>query len=517
MLTNGCSLQAISINMTLVSRISALAVLSLLLLLSCVCSVSSAEIISSDEDYLLLINEQPPQQQRRPNIIFIFQDDLGLGDLGCYGHPYAKTPNLDRLAKEGSKFHNFHVSGVTCNPSRTGFMTSRHPASFSNYPASFGFQGVPTVTELLKENGYATAHIGKWHIGPKSSEKNGTYGIDHVQVIGGRMDHPRGKDFKIYDSAVNYLKDHHKRYNNTKPLYMNVWGHAAHMDVKPASSLVQKFSNVKVNRGDFIGSFMQSKFDRRGDKTNSMMRKYLAETHAMDSLIGKLLDTLDDLGMASNSIVVFSADQGPSSGAMGYSGGLRGEKMMQWEGGTRVPFIVRWPGHVPADHVNCHSAVSALDFLPTLASILDLPLADEHKFEGEDVSDIWYGSDRSRQEPIFHKVSSNNPEVKRAMLYGKWKMHWNTRRDPELYDITANHDENKNIWKQNPDIGTPMLEKLIEWDERLPNKYSLKEGNTPKSFNPYAPPILVGPPDIDPGINNPPLHERRCITETDVE
>ena len=202
---------------------------------------------------------------------------------------------------------------------------------------------------------------------------------------------------------------------------------------------------------------------------------------------------------------------------MGYSGGLRGEKLMQYEGGTRVPFIISWPGHIPADHVNCHSAISALDFLPTILTILGIKF-DSKRFEGENIKDIWFGSDRSRKNPLFFKVSSNNPEVKRAMLYGKWKMHWNTRRDPDLYDITANHDEDKNIWAKYPDVGNAMLEKLIEWDRSLPSRYSRREGEKEKFFDPNKMPTIIGPPDnVDPGINNPPLHEQRCIDETDIQ
>lgn len=184
----------------------------------------SSEKISSDEHDLIRVDGTDAAADNRPNIIFIFQDDLGFGDLACYGHPYAQTPNLDRLAAEGTLYRNFHVSGVTCNPSRTGFMTSRHPATFPNYMASFGFQGVTTITDVLKQNGYATAHVGKWHIGPKSTEKNGTYGIDHVQVLGGRKDDPQGKDSRIYNAAIKHLRHHHSIHNGTKPLYMNVWG-----------------------------------------------------------------------------------------------------------------------------------------------------------------------------------------------------------------------------------------------------------------------------------------------------
>jgi hypothetical protein len=121
----------------------------------------------------------------RPNIVMIFADDLGTGDLACYGHPYAVTPNIDRIAKEGTRFTRYYATGVTCCPSRTGFMTSRHPASFENYMSAYGFGDRITVTELLRDNGYATGHFGKWHIGPeKPGRANGVYGIDEVGIIG---------------------------------------------------------------------------------------------------------------------------------------------------------------------------------------------------------------------------------------------------------------------------------------------------------------------------------------------
>ena len=102
---------------------------------------------------------------QRPNIVFMLADDMGIGDLGCYGHPYAVTPNIDRLAEEGTRFTRYYATGVTCCPSRTGFMTSHHPASFDSYMADFGFGDKVTISELLNDEGYATGHFGKWHIG----------------------------------------------------------------------------------------------------------------------------------------------------------------------------------------------------------------------------------------------------------------------------------------------------------------------------------------------------------------
>ena len=121
------------------------------------------------------------QAGEKPNIIFIFADDLGYGDLACYGHPYAKTPALDQLAKEGTRFTQAYVTGVTCCPSRTGMMTGKFPGTFAKYMSDHGFGDRVTITELLKRNGYRTGHFGKWHIGPET--KNGTYGID---VINGK-------------------------------------------------------------------------------------------------------------------------------------------------------------------------------------------------------------------------------------------------------------------------------------------------------------------------------------------
>ena len=179
----------------------------------------------------------------RPNIIFILADDYGWGDPACYGHPYAKTPNIDRLAREGTRFTQFYATGVTCCPARTDLMTGKRPATFAKYPASFGFGDRVTVTELMKKAGYATGHFGKWHIGP--SETPGTYGID---VIGSDEENtaPKpvdgGKDTRVYDNAIAFLEKH-----KDVPFYMNVWGHITHHPVDPTQKFVDEFASLKVN------------------------------------------------------------------------------------------------------------------------------------------------------------------------------------------------------------------------------------------------------------------------------
>ena len=288
----------------------------------------------------------PAAAERPPNIVFMFADDLGYGDLDCYGHPYAKTPALDQLAKEGTRFTQFYVTGVTCNPSRTGLMTGLFPARFPKYAADFGFGERVTITELLKRRGYRTGHFGKWHIGPEESD--GTYGIDTVKVIGKSRDTTTdniGRDDDLYSAAIDFIRE-----NKDGPFYVNVWGHATHYPVNTPEGLVAEFNDVIVDRKDFSQA-MQHKFDeckQIGGDLDDSMRQYLGDVYQIDRNVDRLLKTLDELGLQDNTIVVFSSDHGPapvvlakqgtskySNNMLGYAGQFRGGKHEQYEGGTR--------------------------------------------------------------------------------------------------------------------------------------------------------------------------------------
>ena len=186
-----------------------------------------------------------------PNIVFLLADDLGGGDLHCYGHPYARTPNMDSIARDGTRFRQFYATGATCCPTRTGLMTSKFPATYPTYPANGGFANRVTITELLKKQGYATGHFGKWHIGPE--QKPGTYGIDSIgageEEQGGKKKKKaddRGRDAHIYDDAIQFIERH-----KSGPFYVNVWGHIPHNPVNPTDALVKRWSGLKVKDGDF--------------------------------------------------------------------------------------------------------------------------------------------------------------------------------------------------------------------------------------------------------------------------
>ena len=429
-------------------------------------------------------------QDRPPNIVFIFADDLGFGDLGSYGHPYARTPALDKLGSEGTRFEQFYVTGVTCCPSRTGFMTSRHPASFPKYMSGHGFAGRATVTELLKKRGYRTGHFGKWHIGPDSSD--GTYGIDEIDVMGGNKKSKGGRDVGLFEAATGFIER-----NKDRPFYVNIWGHITHFPVGPVQSLVDEFKDVKVSRADF-GYHQQKTFDEAeafGGDLNVGMRNYLGDVYSLDLQVGRLLAKIDALGLRENTIVVFSSDHGPApvklgSGKndaparkkyavnmLGYAGGLRGGKHNQFEGGVRSPFIVRWPGKVPAGRVNKTSVFSGLDWLPTLCHIAGAKIdAKALKLEGENVVDIWLGSDRSRNDPLFWKTSA--PGAKPAMREGKWKLHAGNRqlRNASLYDLSVDPEERSDVAAKHPGVMKQMTAKLAKWNATLPKEYDKSGG-----------------------------------------
>lgn len=417
--------------------------------------------------------------QRPPNIVFMFADDLGYGDLGCYGHPYMQTPNLDRLAEQGTRFTQAYVTGITCNPSRTGYMTGKFPASFARYTADFGFGKRITITELLKEKGYATGHFGKWHIGPV--KKNGTYGID--RIASGKRSAELGRDAGLYGEAINFIRE-----NKDKPFYINVWGHITHYPVNPPAHFAERFKDETVDLDKF-GPTMQEKYrnvKQLGKDFDAGMRNYLGDVASLDDMVGQLLKALDEEGLADNTIVVFSSDHGAapvklnkkdvdndpdfSANMLGSAGPFRGGKHTTLEGGVRVPFIIRWPGKVPANKVDEDSVISGIDWLPTLCSIAGIEI-DADDFDGEDVSAAWLGKQaHERVKPLFWRNSAKGAAI--TMRMGQWKLFFARKgREVQLFDLNEDPLEQDDLAEQHPKVVKQMREQAEAWAATLPKDY----------------------------------------------
>ena len=420
-----------------------------------------------------------------PNNVFLFADALCYADLGCYGHPYAKTPAIDSLAEQGTVFTQFYVTGVTCSPSRTGAMTGIFPARFPKYPADFGFGDQVTVTELLQQRGYKTGHFGKWHMGPK--DKDGTYGIDKIETIGKSNDAMLGRDDDLYTAAIQFINE-----NKDGPFYVNVWGHATHFPVNTPPNLVNPFQSMKLNRNDFSPT-MQKKFNQSfgiDENLDESMRQYLGDVYQIDLNVGRLLKELDDLEIANNTIVVFSSDHGPapvklpskgireySKNMLGYAGPFRGGKHTQLEGGVRVPFIIRWPGHVTAGRVDTQSVGSFIDWLPTVCSIAGVKQLPT-ELDGEDISNAWLGKTHQRQKALYWKTSATSSSP--SMRVGNWKLHMprNNRDNIQLYNLVNDPGERQNVANQHPEVISHLRKQLRQWVGELPTEYKkLKQRN----------------------------------------
>ena len=231
---------------------------------------------------------------------------------------------------------------------------------------------------------------------------------------------------------------------------------------------------------------MQHKFDecvQIGGDLDESMRQYLGDVYQIDRNVGRVLEVIDELGLRENTIVIFSSDHGPapimlaSKGArafsknmLGYAGEFRGGKHTQYEGGTRVPFIIRWPEHVTAGRVDTENVCSFIDWLPTLCAIAGIEELPE-QLDGEDISDILLGADRQRTTPLFWKTSS--PGGTPAMRDGDWKLHLGRRRGEgvELYDLSVDPSESNNVAEQHPEVVARLQKKLRTWVDELPQQY----------------------------------------------
>jgi N-acetylgalactosamine-6-sulfatase len=362
-------------------------------------------------------------------------------------------------------------------------MTSWLPARYPVYPANGGFANRVTITELMKKNGYATGHFGKWHIGPEM--KDGTYGIDTIgtdEAESGKKKKAadtRGRDAHIYDDAIHFIEKH-----QGGPFYVNVWGHISHNPVNPIDSLVERWSGLKVKDSDFPPQMQTKLADVRkaGGDVDDAMRRYLADVESLDDNVGMLLKRLDELGLRENTLVVFSTDQGAdmtkaSQGGlrfnqMGFNGPQRGGKHTHWEGGVCCPWIVRWPGVVPAGRVDDQSVLSGADFLPTLCAItgVKINIAD---FDGEDASAAWLGkAPHVRTKPLLWKTSSPGSDA--LIRDGQWKLRLPTRKkdgEIELYDLATDPAESNNLAEKHPEIVKKLSAKLEAWTSTLPKEY----------------------------------------------
>jgi arylsulfatase A-like enzyme len=429
------------------------------------------------------------QPDTRPNIIYILTDDMGYSDVGCFGGHFVPTPNIDRLASEGRKFTHFYSAAPICSPSRAGFITGQFPArwNFSTYldnrkhnanaqQADWLDPSAPTIAKFFKKAGYATGHFGKWHMGGGRDVKNAPgfeqYGFDeHVSTY-------ESPDPDPLITATNWIwseKDSIKRWDRTRyfvdktlaflqkhkgqACYINLWPDDVHTPWVP---------RVET---EYTGKFPMNPQEEAAFKL--VLKEY-------DVQIGRLLDGLKQMGLDKNTIVIFTSDNGPLPSFRGSrAAGLRGSKLSLYEGGTRMPFIISWPGHIAPGTIDSTSVLSSLDMLPSFAKFAGIHLPPDYHGDGKDRTGALLGKASARNMDMYWEYGRNNiafaypkgrdksPNL--AIRSGHWKLLMNhDGGGAELYDIGKDPNEENNIINEHSKVAAALEDKLSRWWAALP-------------------------------------------------
>lgn len=428
----------------------------------------------------------------RPNIIFVFTDDFGWGDMGCSGGDFVPTPNLDRMAKEGIRFTQFYVASPICSPSRTGVTTGMSPARWriTSYlqsrkgnadceQADFLDPKAPTVARLLKSAGYATGHFGKWHMGGGRDVTNAPsireYGFDewastyespdpHPDLTATNWiwsDHDKVKRWDrtafFVDKTLEFLRRH-----PNQPCYINLWPDDTHTPFVPSPELKQKYQAANNPNGERNFKGVLDEYDRQ---------------------MGRLLDGVKQLGIASNTMVLFTGDNGPlPTYDHRRTAGLRGSKLSLYEGGNRLPLIVWWPGRTPSGQLNERTVISALDLLPSFCGLAGATIPPDlaKQLDGEDLSAALTGASPQRNKPLFWEYGRNNksfnyPQDTRdrspnvALREGDWKLLINADGSrAELFDLANDPKEQHDLAAAKPEITKRLSDAALKWRRGLP-------------------------------------------------
>ncbi|MGQ8338822.1 sulfatase-like hydrolase/transferase [Sunxiuqinia sp. A32] len=444
---------------------------------------------------LLLLFTTPLLSKEKPNILLVFIDDMGYGDLACYGNNEVKTPNIDKLASEGIQFNQFYSNAPICSPSRVAITTGQYPSRWAINTIVASREknrerGVsdclslkaPTIARELSANGYYTAHIGKWHMGggrdigdvPLITEYGFDESVTQFEGLGERYlatyetldlggDSTRNLEKwsaalgrgeihwenrymitgKFVDRAIQAIENAQKA---DKPFYINLWPDDVHTPNEPSPT------------------------NRRDGSKHAFFNGVVNE---LDVELGRIFDYIkNNKELAENTLVIVTSDNGPEKG-IGSAGNLRGHKFALYEGGIREPFIVWYPPKIKANKqgtINTESVIVAMDLPPTILSIAGINY-DEIKFDGIDVSPILLGEKSAiREQPVMwrrptdHDIKNGVDFPDMAIRQGDFKLLINfDGTGVELYNIKNDEAETTNLATKYPKIVNELKEKVFEW------------------------------------------------------
>ncbi len=425
------------------------------------------------------LTESKSRAESQPNFIVFLTDDLGWGDLSCYGHPAIQTPNLDQFAKEGVRFTQAYAACGVCSPSRSSVLTGRTPYRNGVWRwlpvgnEAHLRESEITIPEVLKTKGYETIHSGKWHLNgyfnsPEQPQPN-DHGYDWWFATQNNAS-PTHKDptnfvrngeevgplkgFSaplVAEEAINWLTNER---SEDKPFFMTVWTHEPHLPIE---------SDPEFQK-------LYDEFEDPG------IRQHHGNVTQLDHAFGNLMKAVDELGLRKNTFVIFTSDNGPEGSGLpnlkdpesqrnrtrGSTGGLRGRKRDSHEGGIRVPAIVRWPGHVEAG-VESNVPIIGSDIFPTILAIVGADLPDDRTIDGVNMIPAFSGKSLERPIPLFWRTHIAPAESHAAMRIDDWKIVVDQNlQNWQLYQIADDAKEENDLAAANPEKLSEMKEKFMK-------------------------------------------------------
>jgi arylsulfatase A-like enzyme len=413
--------------------------------------------------------------RRRPNIVLIITDDVGYGDLGSYGAPDVKTPHIDRLARDGVRLTDFYANGATCTPTRAGLISGRYHQRFG-LEQPLGARGEadwerglsPTgrsLPRLLKNNGYATALVGKWHLGWKSEFSPTAHGfdyffgfksgyVDYYQHTAGADAPARADLFEndrpaevpgymtdlITERSVRFIEQ-----NAGRPFFIDVSYNAAHWPYQRPDE-----PSTARDHARHLGPF---------DEPTGTRADYVAMLERADRGVGLILAALDRSGLRGNTMVIFTNDNGGEW--LSRNTPLFHHKGTVWEGGIRVPAIIRWPGRIRAGRVSGQVGMT-MDLTASILAATGTPVPPEARLEGINLLPVLEGRAPLIERTLFWRVTG--ARTQQAVRSGEWKMLMDGGR-AMLFNLRADIGERNNLIGQRPDIARRLRPLLAAWQE----------------------------------------------------
>lgn len=431
--------------------------------------------------------ENKQASAQKPNVLIIYTDDMGIGDLSCYNDGWITTPNIDKIGEAGIRFDRYYSSAPVSSPSRSGLTTGRFPleVGINTYLQTrkgnanceqndFLDANLPTMADAFRAGGYATAHIGKWHMGGGRDVDNAPqiteYGFDEYlstwespdpapeitasDWIWCADDSIKRWERTAYfvDKTLDFLKRH-----KGQPCFVNFWPDDMHTPWVPDKE------TQDLNKG----------FDSR-EKFEPVLREY-------DKQIGRLMDGLRELGLEENTLVIFTSDNGPAPSFQQIrANALRGVKNSLYEGGINMPFLVRWPAKIKAGGHDATSVICAVDLIPSLCKIAGIHVPAGAKLSGEDMSQALLGKPQTRKGDLMWDFGRSNhfghprpyhtsPHL--AIRRGDMKLLINgDGTNAQLYDLSKDPNETQDVAAQHEALVKELSAKVLAWWAKRPNQ-----------------------------------------------